>query len=486
MYLGIDVGTSGVKILLLNDVGVVVTQASQALTVQQPKPLWSEQDPEQWWQAVSAAMHMLKQQNLPAFAAIRRIGLTGQMHGAVLLDKQGQVLRPAILWNDGRSFSECEILMRAYPAIVQESGSLVMPGFTAPKLLWVQKHEPDIFNKIHKILLPKDYIRYRLTGIFATDTSDASGTCWLNIQTRQWNPAALAATGLTQDQMPALFEGPEITGEVSTAITAELGLPMGVKVVAGAADNPAGALAMGVYQVGQGMLSLGTSGVYFAVTSGFKSNPEKATHAFTHALPNTWYQMAVMLSAASCLSWWKTASKASSEAELLAEVEAEKPREFPFFLPYLSGERTPHNDPYASGCFIGLRHNTTRAAMTQAVLEGVAMSLAEGQLALQESGVNLKTVSVVGGGSKSAYWGQMLANVLNRPLQYHEDSEVGPALGAARLAMLSEFPNKVSDIMKAPSLKMTLDPQAEKVEHYQQRLLKFQSFYRALKPIPGG
>jgi xylulokinase len=415
-------------------------------------------------------------------SALTTIGLTGQMHGAVLLDKQGQVLRPAILWNDGRSHAQCTELMHAYPGIVASSGSLVMPGFTAPKLLWVRDHEPQIFAKIDKVLLPKDYIRYRLTGDFATDMSDASGTAWLDVANRQWDEQALAACHLTIKHMPTLYEGSEVTGQVSAQETKHLSLPANINVVAGAADNPAGALAMGVYQSGQGMLSLGTSGVYFAVTSGFASNPDKATHAFCHALPKGWYHMAVMLSAASCLSWWKSASKANSESELLAEVEQEKPTQIPIFLPHLSGERTPHNDPYAAGCFIGLHHNTTRAAMTQAVLEGVAMGLAEGQLALQESGAVLKTVSVVGGGSKSQYWGQILANILNRPLQYHMDAEVGPALGAARLALLSAHPHRLADIMAAPLVISLIQPQPEKIQYYQDRLAQFQQLYRCLKP----
>ncbi|MDN6020490.1 MAG: xylulokinase, partial [Enterobacterales bacterium] len=376
MYLGIDLGTSGVKAILLSEEGKVIASHGEPLQVNRPHPLWSEQDPASWWRATDAAVLALGQKH--SLSNVRAVGLTGQMHGATLLDKQQNILRPAILWNDGRSAQECRELEASVPNSRQITGNLMMPGFTAPKLKWVAKHEPDVFAQIDKVLLPKDYLRWKMSGVFASDMSDAAGTMWLDVGLRDWSDELLTATGLNRSHMPALFEGSQITGELLASIAQRWHMPV-VPVVAGGGDNAAGAVGVGLYRSGQAMLSLGTSGVYFAVSDGFLSNPESAVHSFCHALPNTWHLMSVMLSAASCLDWVAKLTGLSSVAELLKEVESSAPAEAPlWFLPYLSGERTPHNNPEAKGAFWGLTHEHQRADLCRAVLEGVGFALADG------------------------------------------------------------------------------------------------------------
>ncbi|PKB89508.1 xylulokinase, partial [Ewingella americana] len=300
MYLGIDLGTSGVKAILLSEEGRVVASHNEALTLSRPHPLWSEQLPADWWKATDKAVTALSHQR--SLKDVKAIGLTGQMHGATVLDAQQNVLRPAILWNDGRSFSQCQQLEAEVPDSRQITGNLMMPGFTAPKLLWLRENEPDLFAKIDKVLLPKDYLRWLMTGVFASDMSDAAGTMWLDVAKRDWNDELLNATGLTRSQMPALFEGNQITGHLLPEIASRWNMDS-VPVIAGGGDNAAGAVGVGLYKTGQAMLSLGTSGVYFAVSDGFLSNPQQAVHSFCHALPDTWHLMSVMLSAASCLDW---------------------------------------------------------------------------------------------------------------------------------------------------------------------------------------
>lgn len=300
MYIGIDLGTSGVKAILLNEQGDVVASHTEKLTVSRPHPLWSEQDPEQWWSATDRAVKALGQQH--SLREVKALGIAGQMHGATLLDEQQKVLRPAILWNDGRCGEECVMLENQVPQSRAITGNLMMPGFTAPKLLWVQRHEPEIFKQIDKVLLPKDYLRLRMTGDFASDMSDAAGTMWLDVAKRDWSDVMLAACKLTRAHMPALYEGSEITGTLLPDVAKAWGMQE-IAVVAGGGDNAAGAVGVGMMNAGQAMLSLGTSGVYFAVSDGFLSKPESAVHSFCHALPERWHLMSVMLSAASCLDW---------------------------------------------------------------------------------------------------------------------------------------------------------------------------------------
>lgn len=480
MYLGIDLGTSGVKAILLSEEGEVIASHGEPLQVNRPHPLWSEQDPASWWRATDAAVLALGQKH--SLSNVRAVGLTGQMHGATLLDKQQNILRPAILWNDGRSAQECRELEASVPNSRQITGNLMMPGFTAPKLKWVAKHEPGVFAQIDKVLLPKDYLRWKMSGVFASDMSDVAGTMWLDVGLRDWSDELLAATGLNRSHMPTLFEGSQITGELLASIAQRWHMPV-VPVVAGGGDNAAGAVGVGLYRSGQAMLSLGTSGVYFAVSDGFLSNPESAVHSFCHALPNTWHLMSVMLSAASCLDWVAKLTGLSSVAELLKEVESSAPAEAPlWFLPYLSGERTPHNNPEAKGAFWGLTHEHQRADLCRAVLEGVGFALADGMDVLHATGLKPQGITLIGGGARSAYWRQMLADISGQTLEYRTGGDVGPALGAARLAQIALHPSTpLAELLPELPLEQVHKPDAARYESYQERRRVFRELYRALE-----
>jgi xylulokinase len=480
MDLGIDIGTSEVKVVLVDDAGRVAGQAASAVPISRPHPLWSEQDPRDWWTATVAALAALRAAQPHAYAAVRGLGLSGQMHSATLLDAHDRVLRPAILWNDGRSHAECAELEQRAPNSRRITGNIAMPGFTAPKLLWVERHEPACFAGVARVLLPKDYVRLLLTGEAVSDMSDSAGTLWLDVGRREWSDAMLDATHLTRAHMPRLVEGSAAGGTLLSGVAAELGLPANVVVAGGASDNAASAAGIGVAAPGTAFLSLGTSGVYFVANAAFSPNPARAVHAFCHAFPGTWHQMTVMLSAASCLRWLRTLTGAS-EAELVADAQALAPGdEVPLFLPYLSGERTPHNDPHASGVFFGLTHTHGRGHLAQAVLEGVAFAFLDGQQALLEGGARIEQVTLVGGGSRSAPWAQLLADALARPLERRAGGEVGAALGAAHLARLARTGEAVDAVCTAPSLVDRFEPDPRRSALLAQRHRRFQSLYAAL------
>ena len=389
MHLGIDLGTSGVKTVVTDHDGAVAAQATATLTVSNPQPLWSEQNSADWWRATQTAIAQLRVEI--SLEGIRGIGLSGQMHGAVLLDRSDRVLRPAILWNDGRSFAECAALD---PLARRVAGNLAMPGFTAPKLLWVRAHEPQIFGAVARVLLPKDWLRLMMTGDALSDMSDAAGTLWLDVGARAWSPELLAATGLTEAQMPGLVEGTQPAGTLRTEIAEAWGLPHGCVVAGGAGDNAAGAAGIGCIAPGQAFVSLGTSGVIFVSDASFLPDPDRTVHAFCHCIPGTWHRMSVILSAAASLSWLARVTS-SMEAALLGEVElaGAAARGRLVFLPYLSGERTPHNDPAAAGVFFGMTGDTTRADLARAVLEGVAFALADGLDALEARGNRIERLT---------------------------------------------------------------------------------------------
>jgi len=478
MYIGIDLGTSGVKAVLLDENNAVLASHTEKLTVSRPHPLWSEQDPQAWWQATDRVMLALAAQR--SLKAVRAVGLTGQMHGAVLMGRQHEVLRPAILWNDGRSARACQQLEASVPDARKITGNLMMPGFTAPKLLWVKEHEPAIFNQIAHVLLPKDYLRWRMTGDFASDMSDAAGTMWLDVGKRAWSDKLLAACGLTRDQMPTLFEGNEVTGQITAELSQRWSLPSELPVVAGGGDNAAGAIGAGIWQPGQAMLSLGTSGVCFAVSERFLSNPDQAVHSFCHALPDTWHLMSVMLSAASCLDWAARLTGQPSVAALLALAEKAKPGDkSPCFLPYLSGERTPHNNPDATGVFWGFTHQHGPEDLAMAVLEGVSLGLAEGMAALQATGIRPAAVTLIGGGARSAFWRQLLADISGVTMEYRTGGDVGPALGAARLARMSCHPGvSPAELLPVLPLESRYTPRADRHDFYRQRQRLFSALYQ--------
>lgn len=482
MYIGIDLGTSGVKAILLDEQGNVVASQTEKLTVSRPHPLWSEQDPEHWWLATDRAIKALAEQH--SLRGVKALGLAGQMHGATLLDKQQRVLRPAILWNDGRCGEECAMLEAQVSESRKITGNLMMPGFTAPKLLWVQRHEPDIFRLVDKVLLPKDYLRLRMTGECASDMSDSAGTLWMDTGKRDWSDEMLAACQLTRAQMPALFEGSEITGTLLPAVADAWNMSP-VPVVAGGGDNAAGAVGVGMADVGQAMLSLGTSGVYFAVSNGFLSKPESAVHSFCHALPGRWHLMSVMLSAASCLDWAAKLTGLNSVPALIeAAQSADQHAGAIWFLPYLSGERTPHNNPRAKGVFFGLTHQHGPAELAQAVLEGVGYALADGIDAVHACGVTPESITLIGGGARSSWWRQMLADISGHQMDYRTGGDVGPALGAARLAQLAMNPERsLSDFLPQLPLEQTHVPDAARHARYSEQRETFRQIYQQLLPL---
>jgi xylulokinase len=486
MFLGIDIGTSEVKVLLLDNDHRVIGTTGAALTVSRPHAGHSEQAPADWWQATQTALAELGQRYPGAYAAVKAIGLSGQMHGAVLLDKNNAVLRPAILWNDTRAALECAQMMAELPALPQIAGSLAMPGFTAPKLRWLATHEPAIFAQIAKVLLPKDYVRLQLTGEHVTDMSDASGTMWLDIEKRAWSPALLELTGLKVAQMPRLVEGHEASGVLSTQAAKTLGLPPGIVVAGGAGDNASSAVGMGAVNAGEGFLSLGTSGVLFVVTPSYQPNAASATHAFCHAVPDRWHQMSVMLSAASCLQWATKLLGAESEARLEAQAKsltATQRASAPLFLPYLSGERTPHNDAQTRGSFHGISHDTDAAALAYAVMEGVSFGLTDGLRALKAAGSSVSRLSLVGGGARSALWAQQLATSLDVEIVTHEGSAAGGALGAARLAWLATGA-PLASVCIAPEVTRVYQPDARELDILAPRYARFRAIYPALQSVP--
>jgi xylulokinase len=478
MYLGIDIGTSGVKAILMNDKGAVVDIATAPLSVSRPHALWSEQNPTDWWAATNGAVSGL---DLQKRRAVKAVGLSGQMHGATLLGADNQALRPAILWNDGRSAPQCAALEAQVADLGQITGNRAMPGFTAPKLQWVREHEPDVFAQVKTVLLPKDYVRLRMTGDLASDMSDSAGTLWMDVGKRDWSNVMLAATGLDRSHMPKLYEGSEITGQLRAELAEAWGMGR-VPVVAGGGDNAAGAVGVGVVRPGDAFLSLGTSGVLFLANGGYTPNPAGGVHSFCHALPGRWHQMSVILSAASCVDWAVKLCGMTDAAQIFAAIEARgKPSADEIFLPYLSGERTPHNDPNAKGVLFGLTHENDAAVIGQAVLEGVAFAFRDGMDALTDSGAHIDTITVIGGGAKSHYWGTILSSALGRPLVYRDGGEVGPAYGAARLAQLADTGSSIEAVCTAPAILHVAEPDDALVDLYSERILKFRALYTTLK-----
>ncbi|WP_133407391.1 xylulokinase [Parashewanella tropica] len=482
MYLGIDLGTSGVKSIVIDKDGEILASHISTLTVSRPHELWSEQNPQDWWNATELSIQGLSQQ--VDLSHVKAIGLSGQMHGATLLSKNGRTLRPAMLWNDGRSAVECAQLEHKVPNCHDITGNLIMPGFTAPKVKWVANHEPYVFSQIDKVLLPKDYLRFKMTGNFATDLSDASGTAWLDVKQRKWDQELLKATGLSEHQMPELFEGTQITGNLLPEIANKWGMPT-VSIVAGGGDNAAGAIGMGIIHPKQAMLSLGTSGVYFSVSEGYVSKPETALHSFCHALPETWHTMSVMLSAASCLNWVANLVGFSNVPSMITAIEKSSNRNSEvMFLPYLSGERTPHNDPKAKGVFFGITHSTNKVDLAQAVLEGVGFALADGLDTVHSVSAIPDEISLIGGGAKSQYWRQLLTDIFGLPLVYRQGGDIGPALGAARLAQLGvRSAENLKQICPVPALIETHIPDIEQHHIFKQKRVKFQKLYTHLKGL---
>ncbi|MEJ6392113.1 xylulokinase [Gymnodinialimonas sp. 2305UL16-5] len=479
MYLGLDLGTSGIRAVLVDADGRVTAAAEASYGVQHPAPGWSEQDPADWIAGCSEAVAKLREAEPTGFAAIRAIGLAGHMHGATLLDAAGDVLRPCILWNDTRAAAEAADLDAAVD-VRALSGNIVFPGFTAPKLRWVETHEPEIFDKIAKVLLPKDYLRFWLTGDYVAEMSDAAGTTWLDVGARAWSDRLLQAGHMRRDQMPDLVEGSSPSDQLRDALRSEWGLDHAVIVAGGGGDNAAAACGVGCLQEGQGFVSLGTSGVLLAARDSFAPEPATAVHTFCHAVPDRWYQMGVILAATDCLNWLARTMDAQA-ADLAARLpdRVDGPSDL-LFLPYLSGERTPHNDAAIRGAFVGLDIGADRNALTAAVMEGVSFALRDSLEALRATGADLSSVLAIGGGTRSRFWLESLATILGLPLRRPADGEFGAALGAARLGMAADGA-AIDQIMTPPPVSETIDPRDDLRPAYDAAYARYRSLYPNIK-----
>lgn len=480
MYLGIDLGTSGVKALLMDSAQRVVASANGALDVSRPHHGWSEQDPADWIGATEEAVGALRAKHPKELSAVKGIGLSGQMHGATLLDAEDKVLRPCILWNDTRSFAEAAKL-DADPRFRKITGNIVFPGFTAPKLAWVRNNEPELFAKVAKVLLPKDFLRLWLAGEHISEMSDSAGTSWLDVAGRRWSPELLAATDLDERQMPSLVEGSEQAGTLRTELAAKWGMGAGVVIAGGAGDNAASACGMGTVKPGQAFVSLGTSGVLFAANGAYLPNPESAVHTFCHALPNTWHQMGVILAATDSLNWL-TGITGKSAADLTGELgDRLRAPSGVTFLPYISGERTPHNDAAIRGVFSGLDRESDRAALTQAVLEGVAFAFRDSLEALATAGTTLTRVTAIGGGSRSQYWLKAIATALGLPVDLPADGDFGAAFGAARLGLIAAESADPFAVCTAPDTAETIEPDAALGDAFAAAYERYRALYPAIR-----
>ena len=482
MFVGLDLGTSGLRALLIDEAQrvIAVSEAQYGTTHQHPG--WSEQDPAEWILACKKVLGDLGQRAPKEMAQLRGIGISGHMHGATLLDAEGQVLRPCILWNDTRSSKQAAKL-DSLAKVRDLSGNIVFPGFTSPKLVWVAENEPDVFAKVSKVLLPKDFVTFWLTGEATSDMSDSAGTSWLDVGKRDWSDTLLDAGGMRQDQMPRLFEGTDIVGTVRADLASELCLPLTVAVAAGAGDNAAAACGIGALSEGDGLVSLGTSGVLLAARDSFAPRPASAVHTFCHAIPNTWYQMGVILAATDSLNWLSRNLQQAPETLTQALGDRLDRPGTVQFLPYLSGERTPHNDSAIRGALIGLDVSTDQTDLTRAVIEGVSFALRDNLEALKSTGADLKSVIAIGGGSRSPYWLELIATVLGIPVQLPEKGEFGAALGAARLAICGVTKRPPADVMTKPKISTTIEPRADLSDLYEESYASFRVLYPSLKRL---
>jgi xylulokinase len=477
MFIGLDLGTSGLKGILIDDAQGVLAEAVAPLNVSRPHDGWSEQAPADWIAAAETVMDQLAAHGL---GRVQGIGLSGHMHGATLLDAADEVLRPCILWNDTRSHVEAAE-MDDDPLFRRVTGNIVFPGFTAPKLLWVQRHEPQVWQRVAKVLLPKDYLRLWLTGEHVAEMSDAAGTSWLDTGARDWSDDCLAATGLTRAQMPRLVEGSQVSGTLRGALASRWGLSASVVVAGGGGDNAASGVGVGVVRAGDAFVSLGTSGVLFAANDGYQPDAATAVHTFCHALPNTWHQMGVILSATDSLNWYAGLVGESASA-LTGALGALQAPGRAMFMPYLGGERTPLNNAAIRGAFFGLEHATDRTAGTRAVLEGVTFAIRDCRDALAATGTRVERLLAVGGGSRSDYWLAAIATALNCPVQLPVAGDFGGAFGAARLAIMAAT-GAGAEVASLPQIARTVDPVQALTSSFNEGHARYRAAQTALKGI---
>lgn len=496
-FIGLDIGTSAAKALLCDQGGKIVAIAQHEYPLYSPQPLWSEQDPSDWWQGSCKAIQQILADSAISPSHVAGIGLTGQMHGSVFLDKENQVIRPALLWNDQRTAVECEQITAAvgYEKLIEIAGNPAITGFQAPKILWLRNHEPQHYDKVTKVLLPKDYIRFLLTGEFASDCSDAAGTLLLDLRKRDWSDELLQILDLPRDWFPVVYEGSQITGRLLPKVANLLGLPAGIPVIAGGGDNAAAAVGTGIVRAGLVSSSIGTSGVVFAHSDEIRLDPQGRLHTFCHAVPEKNHLMAVTLSAGNSLRWLRDLFRTSighlsgvATAELSYEAMSTQAAYIPpraeglLFLPYLTGERTPHLDPLANGAFIGLTARHTPAHLMRAVMEGVTFSLRDGFEIMHGLEVPIEQVRAIGGGGKSTLWCQMQADIFGTEV-INLAVEEGPAYGAALLAIAAdqdaEGVTNVSEACVKPTTRYR--PQTKNVEKYNQLYSIYKQLYPALK-----
>ncbi|MGO9742856.1 MAG: xylulokinase [Roseiarcus sp.] len=481
-YLGIDCGTSALKVALIDDSERALGLAERPYQPDHPHQMWSEQDPRVWREAMFSALAQLRRAAPEPFREIRALSFSGQMHGAVVIGADDEPLRPAILHNDTRAHAEAAQLARDFPELAREVGVKPMAGFTAPKLNWLRRHEPDVFARIRAVLLAKDYLRLTLTGEKLTDMSDAAGTWLLDEQNRRWSAAALAASDVPAAWMPKLAEGSDKVAGLRPSIADALGLPYGAVVAAGGGDAAAGAVALGAIRPGDAYISLGTATQLILASDVYRAQPEKLVHSFAHALPGLWYRMAAMLNGAGALAFASRLTGAEvAELEREASAGYSGPGEL-VFLPYLSGERTPLDDPYARGVAFGLTPATSRADFARAVMEGVALTLADARDCLEAAGDSILEVGLIGGGARSLVWTRMIAAAIDRPVVRYRGGEAGPALGAARLARLAATGEPASAACARPPVADVTTPEPALTDAFAARRERFQALYRALAP----
>ena len=478
MYIGLDLGTSGLKGLLIDDAQRVLAEATAPLAVQRPRDAWSEQSPADWIAAAETVMGGLSAHGL---SGVRGIGLSGQQHGATFLDAADEVLRPCILWNDTRSAEEAAEL-DGDPLFRRVAGNICFPGFTAPKVNWVARHEPRIRERVARVLLPKDYLRLWLTGEHVAEMSDAAGTGWLDVARRDWSDDLLALCALSRGNMPRLVEGSAVSGTLRESLAQRWGLPRGVVVAGGGGDNAASGVGVGVVRAGEAFVSLGTSGVLFAANDGYRPAPETAVHTFCHALPDAWHQMGVILAATDALNWY-AGLVGETAAALTAALGPLRAPGRTLFLPYLGGERTPINDAHARGAFLGLEHATDRAAGTRAVLEGVTFALRDCRDALAATGTAVPALIAVGGGSRSDYWLQAIATALGCPVQVPVAGDFGGAYGAARLSLMAAT-GAGAEVATRPAIARTVEPVAALADAFDAGHARHRAARDAIRILP--
>ena len=482
MYLGLDCGTSGLKALLVDQSGQPLASATRTYAPDRPQAGWSEQDPDVWVSAMAGAIADLANSAGKALGAVQAIGFSGQMHGAVLLDRADKPVRPAILHNDGRAFREAEDLARGHPELARTVGVKPMPSFTGPKLKWIARHEPDDRRRVASLLSPKDYLRLRLSGERASDMSDAAGTWLLDEARRGWSPQAFDACDADRAWAPPLFEGSAPVGRIRPEAADKLGLPRGVLLAAGGGDAAAGAVGLGAIAAGEAFISLGTATQLIVATDRYRSAPDELVHAFAHALPNRWFAMAAMLNGAGALAFAGRLLGASPDA-----LEREAAADYPgpgalLFLPYLSGERTPLDDPYARGVLFGLSETSARADVARAVMEGVALTLADARDCLGAAGVEIERVGLIGGGAKSGLWTRMIAAATGFTIVRMTGGETGPAYGAARLARIAATGEPPEAVCLSPEIADVTEPDPELAGLFARQRERFKALYAALKP----